>query len=270
MPELPEIETIRRGIEPLILHQTICKINIYHEKLRWPIDKALAQILLNQKICSVQRRGKYLLLITNKNTLIIHLGMSGNLQILPFPHLLKKHDHVDIILTNGTCLCFNDPRRFGSLLLGETPLAHKLLGNLGIEPLTPQFTGQYLYQQSRNKKTAVKTFIMNSHIVTGIGNIYANEALFLAKINPKKPANEISLQSYKLLVTGIKKILRAAIKNNGTTFRDFITHNGAQGNFKNLLKVYGRGGKPCLNCNKKLKQIRIGQRSTIYCPSCQH
>lgn len=269
MPELPEVETIRGGIEPFVLNQTICKINIYHKKLRWLIDKDLLRNLLGQKISSVQRRGKYLLLVADKDTLIIHLGMSGSLQIKPYPHLLKKHDHVDIILANNKCLCFNDPRRFGALLLAGTPLAYKLLGSLGIEPLTKKFTGQYLYQQAHNKKIAVKIFIMNNHIVTGIGNIYANEALFLAKIDPRKPANEISLQKYKLLVNCIKKILRAAIKNNGTTFRDFVAHDGASGNFKKFLKVYGHNDEPCPICGEKLQQIRIGQRSTIYCPSCQ-
>jgi formamidopyrimidine-DNA glycosylase len=269
VPELPEIETIKRGIKPLILNQVIQKIKVYNHKLRWIIPENISQSLQNKIIRSVKRRGKYLLLTTNNNALVIHLGMSGSLQLLPYPHPLKKHDHVDIILNNATCLCFNDPRRFGSLLLHDTPIAQKLLGNLGIEPLESTFTGQYLYEHSRNKKSAIKLFIMNNHIVTGIGNIYANEALFSAGINPLKSANKITLQEYELLTKSVKKILRTAIKSKGTTFRNFITHDGHSGTFKTLLKTYGRSGQSCVICKNKLESIRIGQRSTVYCPQCQ-
>jgi formamidopyrimidine-DNA glycosylase len=269
VPELPEIETLKRGIEPLVLNHIIQKINIYNHQLRWLVPKNISQSVQHQVIRSVQRRGKYLLLITDVDALVIHLGMSGSLQLLPYPHVLKKHDHVDIILDNGKCLCFNDPRRFGVLLLRNTPLAQKLLDNLGIEPLSSEFTGKYLYEQSRKKKGAVKIFIMNSHIVTGIGNIYATEALFLAGIDPRRAVNKITLQECELLVSSIKKILVAAINNKGTTFRNFITHNGSSGEFKAFLKTYGRAGLPCVRCKHKLELIRIGQRSTVYCPFCQ-
>jgi len=269
VPELPEIETIKRGIAPLVLRRTVKKINIYNGNLRWAVPKTISQSLQHQIIHAVQRRGKYLLLVTDGDTLVIHLGMSGSLQLLPYPHVLKKHDHADIVLDNKTCLCFNDPRRFGSLLSRSTPLAQKLLGNLGVEPLSSDFTGKYLYEQARKKKSAIKSFIMNSHMVVGVGNIYANEALFLAGIDPRKPVNQIKLQDYELLAKSIKKILNAAIKANGTTFRNFVTHNGEVGTFKNFLQVYGRGGQRCVNCKHKLKSIRIGQRGTIYCPRCQ-
>jgi formamidopyrimidine-DNA glycosylase len=278
VPELPEIETIRRGIEPLVVGQIIKQINVYNSNLRWPVPKNISNILQNKKICSVERRGRYLLLVTNSKddnlgehsqALIIHLGMSGNLQFLAYPHSLKKHDHVDIVLDNHTCLCFNDPRRFGALLLRETPLSQKLLNNLGIEPLSSKFTGKYLYQQTRKRKMAIKMLIMNNRIVTGIGNIYANEALFLAGIDPRKPADPIKLPDYVLLVRSIKKVLQKAIKNKGTTFRNFVTQNGDPGAFKNFLKVYGRAGQSCVNCKHKLESVRIAQRSTVYCPRCQ-
>ena len=200
---------------------------------------------------------------------MVHLGMSGSLRFLNYPHQLTKHDHADIVFDNATCLCFNDPRKFGSLLLRSMPLAQKLLENLGLEPLNTKFTGKYLYEKSRTKKRAIKLFIMDNHIVTGVGNIYANEALFAAGIDPRKPANMVILSSYELLAKSIKKILRAAIKAKGTTFRNFVNYNGDIGTFKEFLKVYGRGGLECVNCKNKLQSIRIGQRNTIYCPRCQ-
>jgi formamidopyrimidine-DNA glycosylase len=269
VPELPEIETLKRGIEPLVLNRSIQKVNIYNHLLRWPIPENISASLQQQVIRAVQRRGKYLLLVTDSDALVVHLGMSGSLQILSYPHVLKKHDHIDIILDNSTCLCFNDPRKFGSLLLQSSQLAQKLLNNLGVEPLSASFTGEYLYEHGHKKKTAVKIFIMNSHIVTGVGNIYANEALFLAGIDPRRTVNKITLQEYELLVSSIKKILQTAIANKGTTFRNFITHNGSSGGFKAFLQIYGRGGLPCVRCKHKLESIFIGQRSTVYCPVCQ-
>jgi len=269
MPELPEIETIKRGIEPLILNRVICKINIYNNKLRWNVPKDISQALQNQVVYSVQRRGKYLLLVTANNALIIHLGMSGSLRLLNYPHELTKHDHADIVFDNAMCLCFNDPRKFGSLLLLNTPLAQKLLRNLGLEPLSSEFIGKYLYEKSRTKKSAIKLLIMDNHVVTGVGNIYANEALFLTEIDPRKPANKVSLPHYELLVKNIKKILMAAIKAKGTTFKNFINYNGEVGSFKKFLKVYGREGLQCVKCRSKLQSIRIGQRNTVYCPKCQ-
>ena len=274
MPELPEIETLKRGIEPLVLGRSIEKISIYNPLLRWPIPENISAALQRQFIRAVKRRGKYLLLITDDDALVVHLGMSGSLQILSYPHVLKKHDHIDIVhidivLDNNKCLCFNDPRKFGSLLLQSSPLAKKLLNNLGIEPLSSEFTGKYLYEKGCKKKSSVKLFIMDGHIVTGVGNIYANEALFLAGIDPRRAVNNIALQEYELLVSSIKKILQTAIANKGTTFRNFITHNGDMGEFKAFLQVYGRGGLPCVKCKHKLESIFIGQRNTVYCPVCQ-
>lgn len=270
MPELPEVETTRRGIEPHILGQKIQKIILRQSKLRWPINEKLSQILLNQSILAVKRRGKYLLLETAVGTLIIHLGMSGSLRILPQNHPIQKHDHVDIIFQNGKCLRFNDPRRFGSILWAETNIeSHPLLKKLGIEPLQKEFSGNYLFELAKNRNIAAKLFIMNHEIVVGVGNIYANEALFAAKLNPRTPAKKITQKQYQQLVNSIKKILQAAIKQGGTTLRNFVSSEGKPGYFIQQLKVYGRGGLPCVRCKSILKEIRLGQRSTVYCSRCQ-
>jgi formamidopyrimidine-DNA glycosylase len=267
MPELPEVETIRCHLEPEIKDQIIKDVIIRNRRLRWPIAKNFPEKLRNQVVKSVYRRGKYLLLDIDKGTIIIHLGMSGSLQIVPKDYPIKKHDHVDIIF-NTRCLRFNDPRRFGAILWTNNLLQHRLLRNLGHEPLCDDFNGEYLYQRSRNRKIPIKQFIMDNHIVTGIGNIYANEALFAANIDPRLQAGKISKQHYNILVKHIKRILKLAIKNNGTTFRDFISSNGQPGSFKMQLKTYGRGGLPCVNCGNILQKIRLVQRSTVYCPYC--
>lgn len=270
MPELPEVETCRRGIEPHICNQTISEVIIRQAKLRWPIPKTLNKIMQNQQVLQVTRRGKYLILRCSKGSLIIHLGMSGVIRILPKISAPTKHDHVDIIFATQQCLRFNDPRRFGSLLwTNQDPLTHPLLIDLGPEPLSTTFNADYLYQLSRKRKTTIKQFLMNSHNVAGIGNIYANEALFAAQIHPNSQVSRISLQRYQLLVTAIKSILKYAIKRGGTTIRDFMTHDGKPGYFKQELKVYGRKGEPCLLCNSILKELIMNQRSTVYCPSCQ-
>ncbi len=271
MPELPEVETTRCGIEPHLHQQTIAEIIIRQHSLRWPVDPTLPVILPKQKIKQITRRGKYILLHCTRGTLLIHLGMSGNLRILLEPTTATKHDHIDLILKNKVCLRFNDPRRFGCLLwIEQDPLQHNLLKNLGPEPLTATFNSDYLYQQSRSRSTAVKTFIMDGNVVVGVGNIYANEALFLAGIHPEKPAKVISKQQYKKLVTTIKQVLKAAIKQGGTTLRNFITSDGKPGYFKQKLKVYGRGNMPCLTCKTILKEIRLGQRTTVFCGRCQN
>lgn len=270
MPELPEVETVRRDIESYIINQTIMQTVVRVSNLRWPIQKNLAQKLNHQIIRSVGRRGKYLLLSVGNGTLIIHLGMSGSLQLLAQKCSAKKHDHVDIVFASGFCLRFNDPRRFGAILWTEDdPNQHKLLAKIGPEPLTPKFNGEYLYQRSRNRKIAIKSFIMNSNIVAGIGNVYANEALFMAGINPCCAAGKISKQHYNLLANSIKKVLNSAINNKGTTLRDFISANGEAGRFAFKLKVYGKAGQPCPKCKTPIKLIRLSQRSTYYCPYCQ-
>jgi formamidopyrimidine-DNA glycosylase len=270
MPELPEIETICRGINPVILKQKTKSVIVRNHKLRWPIPKKLPQILIGQTIQKIKRRGKYILLETKTGTLIIHLGMSGNLQIKPKNHVLAKHEHVNIVFANGLALCYEDPRRFGAILwTDKDPLEHSLLKNLGLEPLDRNFTAKYLFSRSKNRRITVKQFIMDSKVVVGVGNIYASEALFAAKINPLRKANNITLQNYQLLVKKIKEILRSAIKNRGTTFRDHRDSQGKKGSFQNKLKVYGRQGQPCVDCRKILKHKRIGQRATVFCVYCQ-
>lgn len=270
MPELPEVETSRRGIEPYVIGHKIQTVIVRQHQLRWKIDRQLPQILSGQTFHTVARRGKYLLLHTSSGTLIIHLGMSGSLRILAKDHVAQKHDHVDIIFANDKCLRFTDPRRFGAVLWTEhDPITHPLLKKLGIEPLEQEFSGDYLYRLARNRNIAVKLFIMNHQIVVGVGNIYANEALFDAKISPKLSAKKITLAQYQQLAKSIKKILQAAIRQGGTTLRNFLSGEGKPGYFIQHLKVYGRGGLACTKCKTKLKEIRLGQRSTVYCIQCQ-
>jgi formamidopyrimidine-DNA glycosylase len=270
MPELPEVETTLRGIEPFVLQQKIASVVVRHYGLRWPIQPDIAAILTGQTVKNAYRRGKYLLLTTTKGTLIIHLGMSGSIRILTAERPPKKHDHVDILFANQICLRFTDPRRFGAFLwTTELPEVHPLLNHLGPEPLSDAFTGKHLWDIARKRKVPVKSFIMDSKIVVGVGNIYANEALFAAGISPKKAAGKISLSQYVALAEAIQIILKAAIRQGGTTLKDFVSSDGAKGYFKVHLKVYGRGGEPCLTCKTTLKEIRLGQRSTVYCSRCQ-
>lgn len=270
MPELPEVETTLRGIKPHILGKKVENIVIRHESLRWPIPKHLNQLLKNKNLKSLRRRSKYILFEFANGTLILHLGMSGRLCVLSEPVQPKKHDHVDIYFNNKKYLRFTDPRRFGAILwTTDDPEQHALLKNIGPEPLSSAFTGKYLFEQSRKRKVSVKAFIMNSAIVAGVGNIYATESLFAAKIHPEKAAGKLSLDECDLLVNHIKRILKLAIKKGGTTLKDFLKSDGSPGYFSIQLKVYGKDGKPCPNCKTVLKLARIGQRSTVYCAKCQ-
>lgn len=270
MPELPEVETTCRGIEPHIKNQMVTAVVIRNHQLRWPISPTLKKKLPQQTIEAVNRRGKYLLLQTQLGHLIIHLGMSGSLRILQNQTAAKKHDHVDINFSNNVCLRFNDPRRFGCIIwTEENPSDHPLLKHLGPEPLTDDFNGNHLYQLSRKRKAPIKSFVMNSEVVVGVGNIYANEALFLAGIHPKKSVNQITIEQYDLLVKKIKYVLAAAIKQGGTTLRDYVNGDGKPGYFKQQLNVYGRAELPCVNCKTILQEIRLGQRSTVFCERCQ-
>jgi formamidopyrimidine-DNA glycosylase len=270
MPELPEVETVLRGIKPHIIQQPIKNVIVRQSQLRWPIISNINHKVKNQTIIAIERRGKYLLLKMHTGTLILHLGMSGSLRIITIPIQANKHDHVDIELGNKKILRFNDPRRFGALLwTQEDPLQHSLLAHLGPEPLTPAFSATYLWQRAQGRKTAIKLLIMDSKIVVGVGNIYANEALFASNISPTAPAEKISLERYKILVKNIKKILRAAIKQGGTTLKNFADSDGKPGYFKFHLKAYGRSGLPCIICKTLLEEIRLGQRSTVFCPKCQ-
>jgi len=270
MPELPEVETTRRGIEPHVLGKTIRQLDVRQSRLRWPIPRQLAVHLKGKRIRHIARRGKYLLIAVDGGTLIIHLGMSGSLRILDHPKPAGPHDHVDLLLTGGTLLRFTDPRRFGAWLWTSGAIEkHPLLANLGPEPLSGDFTAEYLHRSSRKRKASIKSFIMNSHIVVGVGNIYANEALFRARIHPARAAGRISLGRYEILVTSIKEVLNAAIEQGGTTLRDFVGGEGNPGYFKQQLMAYGRTGEPCKNCGAPIREKRLGQRSTFYCSQCQ-
>jgi formamidopyrimidine-DNA glycosylase len=270
MPELPEVETTRKGIAPYVVGETVKDIIIRERNLRWPVPVALKRSLKNQLIRKLRRRAKYLLFYTDKGCMILHLGMSGNLRVLDniIPH--EKHDHVDIVFESGYILRFHDPRKFGSILwTKDDPLDHKLINHLGPEPLNNEFNTEYLYVRSRKRTQAIKTFIMDSRIVVGVGNIYASEALFRAGIKPTQKTGNVSKARYEKLVIEIKKVLAEAIDKGGTTLRNFFNGDGKPGYFSQELNVYNREDEPCKKCKHKIKMIRLGQRSTFYCSHCQ-
>lgn len=274
MPELPEVETTRKGITPRCHLQTIEKFVVRNPKLRWPIDTSLTTKLPGLVIQSIERRGKYLLLNTQLGTLLIHLGMSGNLRILPKETVVQKHDHVDIVLKNGFVLRLNDPRRFGSVLWHDQATQgdisqHKLLSKLGPEPLSEEFNGAYLYEKTRNRKVAIKNFVMNSHIVVGAGNIYANESLFLSGIHPQTIASKLTKNQCLILANNIKDVLKAAIEQGGTTLKDFLSPDGKPGYFVQKLNVYDQQNKPCPVCASPIERIILNQRASYFCPKCQ-
>jgi formamidopyrimidine-DNA glycosylase len=270
MPELPEVETTLRGIEPHLLDQRITRIVVRDPRLRWPVPVEVKKAE-GQPIVNLDRRGKYLLLHLGQGGLIIHLGMSGSLRILQEPLAPEKHDHIDVELENGVCLRFNDPRRFGAFLWVDGEMeSHELLRNLGPEPLSDDFTANYLFKRSRDRRVAIKNYIMNGHIVVGVGNIYASEALFMAGIHPQRAAGRVSRQRYEGLVAAIRDVLDRAIKQGGTTLRDFVNSDGAPGYFAQELLVYDRADSDCFQCGAPIQQKVIGQRSSYYCPACQH
>jgi formamidopyrimidine-DNA glycosylase len=269
MPELPEVETTLRGIESHLLNQRIAHVRVREPRLRWPVPAAVKKAE-GQQFVSLSRRGKYLLLNLEQGGLIIHLGMSGSLRILEEALAPEKHDHIDVELENGVCLRFNDPRRFGAFLWVDGALeSHELLRDLGPEPLSADFTAEYLFKSSRGRRVAIKNFIMNGHIVVGVGNIYASEALFMAGIHPQRAAGRVSRQRYEGLVTAIVDVLGRAIKQGGTTLRDFVNSDGAPGYFAQELLVYDRAGSDCFQCGTAIRQKVIGQRSSYYCSGCQ-
>ena len=270
MPELPEVETTRRGIAPHITGKTIACVIVRTRKLRWPVPAQLPAVLQGKTIIDAGRRAKYLLLDTGAGTLMIHLGMSGSLRIVRPGDAPRKHDHVDIGFADGTTLRFHDPRKFGSMhwITGDAG-KHPLLAELGPEPLSDEFTSEYLFGLSRKRKAPVKTFIMDQRCVVGVGNIYANEALFRAAIRPTRAAGTVTRAQFAVLVAEIKEVLAEAIHVGGTTLRDFIGGDGEPGYFSQSLAVYGRGGEPCRQCGSILKEVRLGQRSTVYCTKCQ-
>ncbi len=271
MPELPEVETTRRGIEPHLRGYTVTAVKVRERRLRWPIPDDLEQQLTGQIIGSITRRGKYLLLHAGPGIVLLHLGMSGSLRLLPLDTPWQKHDHVTLDLSNGLSLRLHDPRRFGVLLwLDAAPADHPLLAKLGPEPLGNHFSGTHLYEQSRGRRLAVKSFIMKGQVVVGVGNIYASEALFHAGIDPRQPAGQIELPRYECLAAAIRTILGAAIAQGGTTLRDFVNGVGEPGYFRQQLAVYERGGEPCPLCDTAIIRLKIGQRASYYCPQCQH
>lgn len=269
MPELPEVETTRRGIAPHLEGQRIERIVIRRPALRWPIPPALLTTLPGQTIHLVARRAKYLLLHTDAGTLLLHLGMSGHLRLLPAGTPVLTHDHFDIITVNGQCLRLNDPRRFGAVLWAEPGQTHPLLATLGPEPLSEQFNADTLKACAKGRKTSIKALIMDNHMVVGVGNIYANEALFLSGIHPAQASGKVSGPNLERLAENIKQVLTEAIRQGGTTLRDFLASDGKPGYFQQQLSVYGRAGQPCLVCSSEIQQIRQGQRSSFFCPHCQ-
>ncbi|UCJ17454.1 bifunctional DNA-formamidopyrimidine glycosylase/DNA-(apurinic or apyrimidinic site) lyase [Pseudomonas sp. MM211] len=269
MPELPEVETTRRGIAPHLIGQRVSRVIVRERRLRWPIPEDLDVRLSGQRIEAVERRAKYLLIKAEVGTLISHLGMSGSLRLVEAGSAAAKHEHVDIELESGLALRYTDPRRFGALLWSELPLEHELLARLGPEPLTDLFDGERLYQLSRGKAVAIKPFIMDNAVVVGVGNIYATEALFAAGIDPRRAAGTVSRVRYVRLAHEIKRVLAHAIERGGTTLRDFVGGDGQPGYFQQELFAYGRGGQFCKVCGSTLREVKLGQRASVYCPKCQ-
>ena len=270
MPELPEVETTRRGLAPHVRGRHIRALRLYERRLRWPVPAALSARVAGQRIVSTGRRGKYLLLELESGTLIVHLGMSGNLRVVPAASPRVRHDHFDLVLDSGCALRFNDPRRFGSLLyVRGDPLAHPLLAGLAPEPLAREFDANYLWRVTRGRRVAVKQLLMNSRLVVGVGNIYASEALFRARIRPRRAARSLRRPEAAQLVRAVRAVLRSAIRAGGTTLRDYLRADGSPGYFRQRLYVYERAGEPCRRCGTPVRAITQGQRSTYYCPQCQ-
>ena len=269
MPELPEVETTRRGIAPLITGRRVVRVVVRNPHLRWRVPPRLARELPGQTIGEVTRRAKYLLLTAGTGTVIIHLGMSGSLRVVSDSLAPEIHEHVDIVFDNGQCLRLRDPRRFGAVLWTESPAEHALLIRIGPEPLEREFDANYLFKVSRGRQRAARDFLLDGQIVAGIGNIYANEALFLAGVRPKRAAGRLSREECARLVRAIRATLTRALRAGGTTLRDFQNPQGKPGYFQLKLKAYGREGQPCPRCRTTIRQIRLGQRSAFFCPTCQ-
>lgn len=270
MPELPEVETTRRGLAPHLVGATVADVVVRHPQLRWPVPADLPRLLRGHTILALHRRAKYLLVEFERGALILHLGMSGSLRILPAQTPPEKHDHFDLVLSNGMLMRLRDPRRFGAVLWHEGDISdHPLLAALGPEPLGKDFDAAHLYQATRKKTAAIKLVIMDNHVVVGVGNIYANEALFRAGIKPQLAAGKLSRERCARLVEEIRATLTEAIALGGSTLRDFVNSDGQPGYFQQSYWVYGRAGEPCRRCGSLIKQIKQGQRSSFYCPHCQ-
>ncbi|CAH8222449.1 bifunctional DNA-formamidopyrimidine glycosylase/DNA-(apurinic or apyrimidinic site) lyase [Vibrio aestuarianus] len=268
MPELPEVEVSKMGITPHLVGQTIQLMTFRTPKLRWDIPQELKQ-LEGQVIRTISRRAKYLLIETDIGSAIVHLGMSGSLRVLDCDFAAGKHDHVDLKLTNGKVLRYNDPRRFGAWLWCEKGQSHSVLSNIGPEPLTEEFSADYMLHKAKSKRIAVKQFIMENKVVVGVGNIYASESLFNARIHPTRPANSISEGEWVRLVSEIKSVLASAIQQGGTTLKDFAQADGKPGYFAQELNVYGKAKQLCPVCGEAIEEQKIAQRNTFFCSSCQ-
>ena len=269
MPELPEVETSRRGIAPWLENKRVSRVVVRERRLRWPVPAEIDNILPGQRITSLRRRAKYLLFATDAGTALLHLGMSGSVRIIDEDEPAGKHDHVDFEFAGGKALRFRDPRRFGSILWTSDPEQHPLLRDLGPEPLGDLFDGDYLWHAARGRRVSIKQFIMNASVVVGVGNIYASESLFMAGIHPRRRADRISKERMRLLADSIKSVLQQAIDAGGTTLQDFYGGDGEPGYFQRQLQVYGREDEPCLACRQPLSNVTLGQRSTFYCKRCQ-
>jgi formamidopyrimidine-DNA glycosylase len=271
VPELPEVETVRRGVTPHVVGRAIRQVVVREPRLRWPVEVDLAARSRGQRIVATDRRGKYLLLLLDSgDRLLIHLGMSGRLYVLDRGHPLLKHDHVDIELDDDRLLRFHDPRRFGAVLLWERGnVPHPLLAGMGPEPFSDDFDGDYLHRLARGRRAPVKSFVMDGRVVVGAGNIYAAEALFRAGLRPTRPAGRLTKPEAARLAESIRDVLAAAIEQGGTTLRDFAGANGEAGYFQQDLYVYGRDGEPCRRCGTEIKGLRLGNRASCYCPHCQ-
>lgn len=268
MPELPEVEVSRMGITPHLLNQTIQSLIFRTPKLRWVIPSELNK-LQGQVIRHIGRRAKYLIIETDVGSAIVHLGMSGSLRVLDADFPAGKHDHVDLKLSSGKVLRYNDPRRFGAWLYAAPGEDHDVLGNIGPEPLTDAFDGQYMFEKAQGKRVAVKQFIMDNKIVVGVGNIYASESLFRSRILPTRATMSLSAEEWQRLVSHIKQTLQTAIEQGGTTLKDFSQADGKPGYFAQELQVYGKAGEPCPECGEAIQEQKIGQRNTFYCSYCQ-
>ncbi len=270
MPELPEVETTRRGIAPHVEGRRVARVTLRRPDLRWPIPREISDVFSGQRVTAVTRRAKYLLLHTEVGAALIHLGMSGSLRVLATDVPVRAHDHVDITLDNQQLLRFNDPRRFGCLLWQDAGTTHELLRELGPEPLGDDFDGDYLFVRSRGRSAPVKAFLMDQRIVVGVGNIYVAEALFAAGVRPMRAAGKVTRREYAALAMAIREILAHAIERGGTTLRDFLKPDGEPGYFEQELFVYGRSGAACKQCGTPITARRDAQRSSFYCRVCQH
>jgi formamidopyrimidine-DNA glycosylase len=269
MPELPEVETVRRGLAPHLENRRLLGARVRDGRLRWPVPADLDEILRGRIVRTLERRGKYLLFRFDTGSLICHLGMSGSLRLAEVSTALEKHDHLDLLLEDGRLLRYRDPRRFGAVLWSEHPERHPLLASLGVEPLSADFDGVALHALCRGRTTAIKALIMDAHLVVGVGNIYANEALFHAGIDPRLAAGHLSAPRCSRLADAVKDTLTRAIAAGGSTLRDFVDGQGKPGYFQQTYFVYGRAGEPCRHCGNPIRQIRQSARSSFFCPRCQ-